>query len=86
MTGYEPHCIGNCTTACGCYYSRVQSKRYTLFAGELPTIPLSELNEKQLQTGFERNAFVVHRCTVPQIILSPFFILMNIFLIFIVTA
>ena len=71
MTGCVPHCLGNCTTASGYYYRHVKlnANRYL---PKNPAISVSELTNKHLKTELERNSSVVHRCTVPQIFLSPF--------------
>ena len=85
MTGCVPRCLGKCTTASGCYYRhvKVNDNRYLQ---KNPAISLSELTNKHLQMELERISFPVLWCTVPQKLLSPFFTMMNTFLIFIVTV
>jgi len=60
----------------------VNAKRYL---PRNPAISASELTNKQLLKDLERNAFVVHRCTLPQIV-SPFSNFMNTFLIFLIAV
>ena len=85
MTGCVPHCLGTVQL-----HPDVTTDMLTVNVNRQlpknPAISLPELTNKHLQTELERNAFHMHRCTVAQKALSPFFILINTFLIFIISV